>query len=522
MTGPRIMVVEDERIVALHLRQQLIKLGYEVPAPISSGEAALKQVETLKPNLILMDIHIDGGLDGIETAALIPASAQIPVIYLTAYSEQATLDRARTTKPYGYLVKPFSERELHATIQMALERNHAERVQRQSDETQRQVQKMEAIGQLAGGVAHDFNNLLGVIIGNLDSVVEHGHVDPELVSMVEDALGAALRGASLTRHLLAYSRQQPLAPRVLFLGHVVTRLTGLLRRTLGETIQIRTILPADLWKTCLDPNQLENALLNLAVNARDAMPEGGVLTIEAANVLLDGDLLDTTAAIQPGPYVLLAVSDTGTGMSKDVVQRAFEPFFTTKPEGAGTGLGLSMVYGFVRQSDGHVRIYSEPGHGTSIKLYFPAAEVAVAHPLDVEDSGAIPTARTGEVICLIEDDAALRKLITGQLDTLGYEVVAAEDGVTGRPLLAAAVRVDLLLTDVVLPNGVSGPAFAEEARKSRPDLKVLFMSGYTRNAITENGIVTAGTHLLLKPFRKADLARKLRQMLDGVAASEAG
>ncbi|MEA2754545.1 MAG: hypothetical protein QOJ54_834 [Aliidongia sp.] len=522
MTGARIMVVEDERIVALHLRQQLMKLGYDVPAPVSSGEQALRQVEALKPQLILMDIHIDGAIDGIETAARIPADSHIPVIYLTAYSEQATLDRARTTKPYGYLVKPFSERELHATIQMALERSRAEQVQRNNDATLRQAQKMEAIGQLAGGVAHDFNNLLGVIIGNLDCVVEQGLTDVSLIDMIEDALGAALRGASLTRHLLAYSRRQALDPRVLNIDHIVTQLTGLLRRTLGETIRIRTILPADLWKARLDPNQLENALLNLAVNARDAMPEGGTLTIEAENVMLDGDAADSVVPVRPGPYVLVAVSDTGTGMPKDVADRAFEPFFTTKPEGAGTGLGLSMVHGFVRQSNGEVKIYSEPGHGTSIKLYFPSVDIAAPVPAVEFDATAMPLARPGEVIFVIEDDAALRKLITGQLGTLGYDVLAAEDAIAGRRLLVADARVDLLLTDVVLPNGVSGPVFADEARQSRPDLKILFMSGYTRNAIAQNGVLADGIHLLMKPFRKTDLARKLRQLLGNGTAALAG
>jgi signal transduction histidine kinase len=523
MIGARIMVVEDERIVALHLREQLLRLGYDVAAPVSSGEMALRQVEVLKPQLILMDIHIDGAIDGIETAARIPVGAHIPIIYLTAYSEQATLDRARMTKPYGYLVKPFSERELHATIQMALERSRAEQVERNNDATLRQIQKMEAIGQLAGGVAHDFNNLLGVIIGNLDCAVEHGLSDSELVNMIEEALGAALRGASLTRHLLAYSRQQALEPRVLQIDQIVTQLTGLLRRALGETIRIRTILPADLWHTRLDPNQLENALLNLAVNARDAMPEGGTLTIEAENFMVDDDTADSMIPVPPGPYVLVAVSDTGMGMAKDVVDRAFEPFFTTKPEGAGTGLGLSMVYGFVRQSNGHVKIYSELGHGTSIKLFFPAIDITAPVPALAAgfDAAVMPLARPDEVIFVVEDDAALRKLVTGQLRRLGYSVIAAEDALMGRPLLADAARVDLLLTDVVLPDGVSGAAFAEEGCKSRPDLKVLFMSGYPRDALAKNGILAEGTHLLMKPFRKADLARKLRQMLDQ-GTTEAG
>jgi signal transduction histidine kinase len=514
MNGARIMVVEDERIVALHLRQQLTKLGYDVPAPVASGEAALLQVEHARPNLILMDIHIEGLLDGIETATRVPADYHIPVIYLTAYSEPATLDRARTTKPYGFLVKPFSERELHATIQMALERCRGEQAQRDGDASRRQSHKMAAIGQLAGGVAHDFNNLLGVIIGNLDSVVEHGLDDPELVVMIGDALGAALRGASLTRHLLAYSRQQALEPRVLNLDRVIADQIGLLRRTLGEAIEIATALPADLWPARVDPNQLENALLNLAVNARDAMPRGGTLTISAENVTLEPGEVDAQSDMSAGRYVLVAVADTGTGMSRDVVDRAFEPFFTTKPDGAGTGLGLSMVYGFVRQSFGQVKIESEEGRGTAIKLYFPAAEGPAVPATPPADAAAMPTARSGEVILVVEDDVALRKLITGQLANLGYAVVQAADGIAGHRLLAEADRIDLLLTDVVLPNGMSGPTLARDAQARRPGLRVLFMSGYTKNAVVHDGALDSGTHLLTKPFRKADLARKIRLVLD--------
>jgi signal transduction histidine kinase len=514
MNRARIMVVEDERIVAMHLRQQLIKLGYDVSAPLASGETALLQIEQMRPDLILMDIHIDGQVDGIETAARVPRDYHIPVIYLTAYSEPATLDRARATKPYGYLIKPFSERELHATIQMALERTRADQIERRSAATLRQAQKMEAVGQLAGGVAHDFNNLLGVIIGNLDSMAEYSLADGAMNMMVKDALGAALRGASLTRHLLAFSRRQTLAPRVLRFDLVLGELIGLLNRTLGETIQIRTRLPADLWLVCIDPNQLENAVINLAVNARDAMPEGGILTIEAENVVLDGGLADAVAAILAGRYVMIVVTDTGTGMPKEVTDRVFEPFFTTKPEGAGTGLGLSMVFGFVTQSGGHIRIESEPGSGTAIKLYFPAVAADASDPSKADDAAPVPLARSGEAILVVEDDPGLRKVTTLQLARLGYAVVAAEDGVEALRLLPEAPRIDLLLSDIVLPKGMSGPMLARECQKHRPGLKILFMSGYTKSGMTDAGTLAEGAHMLTKPFRRADLARKLRQLLD--------
>jgi signal transduction histidine kinase len=510
MSGARVLVVEDERIVAMHLRQQLLKLGYDVPAPIASGEVVLQQIEALCPDLVLMDIHIEGRLDGIDTATALAKTHDRPVIYLTAYSEPATLERARATKPYGYLIKPFSERELHATIQMALERYRAEKMQREGEATLRQAQKMEAIGQLAGGVAHDFNNLLGVIIGNLDGVMEMGLPEEEMVEMVHDALSAALRGASLTRHLLAYSRRQNLDPQVLQLTQSLRDMTGLLHRTLGETIRIETQLAPDLWKACLDSNQLENALLNLAVNARDAMPAGGQLTIAAQNAVLE-EAAAAEIGATPGQYVMIAVGDSGTGMTPDVVERACEPFFTTKPVGAGTGLGLSMVYGFVRQSKGGLRIESELGHGTTVRLYFPAAEGESARrPVD---PGLVPTARLGEVVLVVEDDAALRKLTTGLLRSLGYEVIDAPNGPSALPLLGSATRIDLLLTDVVLPDGMSGPVLAHEAGKLRPGLRSLYMSGYTASAL-DQFTAAGGEALLTKPFRKAELARRVRLRLD--------
>jgi signal transduction histidine kinase len=510
MNGARVLVVEDERIVAMHLRQQLLKLGYDVPAPIASGEVVLQQIEAIRPDLVLMDIHIEGSLDGIDTATALAKTHNRPVIYLTAYSEPATLDRARATKPYGYLIKPFSERELHATIQMALERYRAENMQREGEATLRQAQKMEAIGQLAGGVAHDFNNLLGVIIGNLDGITEMGLPDEEMVDMVRDALNAALRGASLTRHLLAYSRRQNLNEQVLEPDQVLRDITGLLRRTLGETIRIETQLAPDLWKACLDLNQLENALLNLAVNARDAMPAGGQLTIAAQNAVLDEAAAGEIGATQ-GRYVMIAVGDSGMGMTPDVVVRACEPFFTTKPIGAGTGLGLSMVYGFVRQSKGGLRIESELGHGTTVRLYFPAAEGESAHrPVD---PGLLPMARPGEVVLVVEDDAALRKLTTGLLRSLGYEAIDAPNGPIALTLLRTAARIDLLLTDVVLPDGMSGPVLAHEAGMLRPGLRSLYMSGYTSSALDQFA-ASGGEALLTKPFRKAELARRVRLRLD--------
>jgi signal transduction histidine kinase len=515
MTPARVMVVEDERIVALHLRQQLVKLGYEVPEFAASGEQALRQVAATRPDLILMDIHIDGDLDGIETAARLPADEMIPVIYLTAYSEGATLERARATKPYGYLIKPFSERELHAMIQMALERRRAEKVMQETAAALHEAQKLQVVGQLAGGVAHDFNNLLGVIIANLEFAADRAADDPDLRDILQETLDAALRGADLTQQLLAYSRRQALAPRVLNIGRLLADLGDLLRRTLGKTIRTRLRAPADLWSACIDPVQISVALVNLALNARDAMPEGGILTIETSNVMLEDADAARHPEIVPGAYVRTAVTDTGTGMSNEVLERAYDPFFTTKPVGKGVGLGLSVVHGFVRQSKGHVRIMSKPGRGTTIELYFPAA-ATVAEDLTAAEVGqTMPLARRGEVVLIAEDDPAVRKFVAGQVTSLGYAAIAAEDGMAACRVLDRDERVDLLLTDVVLPNGMSGPALGRAARRRRTGLKLLYMSGYSRGTVGGEDGLGEGDHLLAKPFRKADLARKMRQVLDG-------
>ncbi|WP_246691191.1 MULTISPECIES: CHASE3 domain-containing protein [unclassified Mesorhizobium] len=384
---------------------------------------------------------------------------------------------------------------------------------RETAESQiRQMQKMEAVGQLTGGIAHDFNNMLAVIISAMNLAqrkLQRGEHD--IAKFIEAAVDAATRAANLTARLLAFSRQQPLAPQVVDTNRLVTGMSDLLRRVLGETIRIETVLAGGLWKTHADPSQLENAILNLAVNARDAMDDNGKLTIETANSHLDDGYAATHAEVKAGQYVMIAVSDTGAGMPADVMERAFEPFFTTKPVNKGTGLGLSQVFGFVKQSGGHVKIYSEPGEGTTIKLYLPrffGAEEAVL-PTGRGDNPAEVT----ETILVVEDDARVRASTTDALRELGYTVIHAGSGQEALQKLADNPGVALMFTDIVMPV-MNGRKLAEEALARLPQLKVIFTTGFTKNAVVHNGVLDHDVHFLAKPFTIEQLATKLRDVLD--------
>ena len=381
-----------------------------------------------------------------------------------------------------------------------------------SERQLQQSQKMDAIGQLTGGVAHDFNNLLTVILSNADSLAEALVGDDDLRSLAEMTRMAAERGAELTNSLLAFARRQALEPRSVDVNRLVAGMDGLLRRSLGEEIEIERVQGAGLWQATVDPVQLETALLNLALNARDAMPRGGRLTIETGNSHIDLNYSEAHDEVTPGQYVLLCVSDTGTGMSPDVIARAFDPFFSTKEVGKGTGLGLSMVYGFVKQSGGHIKIYSEVGHGTAFKIYLPRSGEVEAAP---EPSRARKNDPTGsETILAVEDDDLVRAHAERVLRSLGYNVLIASNGPQALNVLKSDTPIDLLFTDVVMPGGLGGRQLAEQASALRPGLKVLFTSGYTENAIVHHGRLDPGVHLIRKPYRKAELALKLRQLLD--------
>lgn len=383
---------------------------------------------------------------------------------------------------------------------------------RTAEEKLRQSQKIESLGQLTGGIAHDFNNLLTVILGNGEMLELDQTISPRGKQLAQTVVSAAERGADLTRRLLAFARRQPLEPKVIDVNKLIHGVESLLRRTLNEDIDIEIAGAGGLWRAEIDPSQLEAALLNLVINARDAMPEGGRLTIETANAILDDAYADANTEVTAGQYVMVSVTDTGSGMTKTVMERAFEPFFTTKGAAKGSGLGLSMIYGFVKQSGGHAKIYSEPGEGTSVKLYLPRSHAAGESITDLADIK--PDTVGTERILVVEDDNLVRQNVLNQLADLGYHAIGAENGKAALEILKSGQSFDLLFTDVVMPGGMNGRQLSEAARNLYPDLKVLFTSGYTENAIVHQGRLDRGVHLLSKPYRREELAAKLRKVLD--------
>jgi PAS domain S-box-containing protein len=384
----------------------------------------------------------------------------------------------------------------------------------EAHEALRQSQKMETVGQLTGGIAHDFNNLLQIVSGNLDLLRQKLPDEAKHLNRYADrAFTGAERASTLTQRLLAFSRRQPLAPKALDINRLIPGMSELLHRTLGETIEVESVLAPRLWTVEADPNQLENAIINLAINARDAMPEGGKLTIETSNTHLDQSYTAQNPEVAPGQYAVICISDTGTGMDAETLSKAVEPFFTTKEVGRGTGLGLSMVYGFLKQSGGHIKIYSEPGEGTTVKMYLPRL-LGTAQEQKDEDATASIGAFGDEVILVCEDDEDVRAYSAEVLRELGYQVLEAADGPSALALLKANGAVDLLFTDVVLPGGLSGADLARQAAELKPGLKTLFTTGYARNAIVHHGRLDPGVELLTKPFSYADLASRVRDILD--------
>ena len=431
---------------------------------------------------------------------------------LTAASDRAAMAE-------GALLRAKEDLEARVVERTAALREQV--TEREAAEAQvRQLQKMESIGQLTGGIAHDFNNMLAVVIGSIEMARRRSDEPERVAHYIDSAEQGAKRAAQLVARLLAFSRQQPLAPRVLDTNQLVGGMSELMRRTIGEQVKVETVLAGGLWRCYADAMQVENAVLNLAVNARDAMPDGGKLTIETANSELDDRYASRYADVRPGQYVMICVTDTGTGMPPQVIERAFDPFYTTKGVGKGTGLGLSQVYGFVKQSGGHVAIYSEIGEGTTVRIYLPRH----LGPDALEASAptaASPIGTADEIVLVVEDEAAVRHVSVDALRELGYTVVQACDAKTAMSVLEIQPRVDVMFTDIVMPE-MNGRQLVEAARALWPHLKVIYTTGYTRNAVVHNGMLDAGVAFLAKPFTLNQLAVKVRDVLDGQGVNRPG
>ncbi|NUJ80522.1 CHASE3 domain-containing protein [Methylocystis sp. FS] len=417
-----------------------------------------------------------------------------------------------------------AQKQMHAlqmsrdSLKTAYDQLIGETTRREALESQlRQSQKLEALGHLTGGIAHDFNNMLGVIVASLHLLRRKlGDSNGDYVQLIDSAMDGADRAAAMVRRLLAFSRRQPLSPRPLDPNKFVSSVSDMVRRTLGEKIELETVLAGGLWATKIDQHELESAIVNLAVNARDAMPDGGKLTIETANCYLDDAYASENIEVAPGQYVMIAVTDTGQGMPPEVLSQAFDPFFTTKPAGKGTGLGLSQVHGFVKQSGGQVKIYSEPGHGTCIKLYLPRfshVEAPAELPLPPPRPLELPLGRPEELVLIVEDDDTARRVTAQGVRELGYSVLEAENGHAAIDIIRRRADIALMVTDVVMPD-MDGARLAREAVFRRHSLRVLFITGYTRNAIVHNGVLDKDVKLLTKPFTLEQLAMKMREILD--------
>jgi signal transduction histidine kinase len=520
--------------VSLWRRDGILLARYPV-IPGIGQRLPIKSFEGMLDKADFGTYETEHSLDGPSRLVATAAAKDFPVVVnVTRTFDQILADWRRTAltilgiATIAAIAAAFAlwtlMRQLAAYDELAIAAGEREKAiqEREVMEAQlRQAQKLEAVGQLTGGIAHDFNNLLTVILGGLETIrrrlpaLPHTTDTARIARAADMAVQSVESAATLTHRLLAFSRNQPLDPRVIAPDELIVSMMELLRRTLGERIELETRFSDNVWRVRADPNQLENVILNLAVNSRDAMPDGGRLTIETRNVLLDESLLKTLPeAGAAGPYVLIGITDTGTGMDQTTLERAFEPFFTTKEAGRGTGLGLSQVYGFVRQSHGVVKIYSELGGGTSVKIYLPRHQESAAKAADSVPGKAAQVPRGAETILVVEDHEDLRYFDVQVLEDLGYKVIAAPDGPSAIKLLEMAGPIDLLFTDVVLPGRMNGRNLADAAMASAPGLKVLFTTGYTRDAIVTNGTLEEGVEVLPKPFTYKDLAAKVRQVLD--------
>jgi two-component system cell cycle sensor histidine kinase/response regulator CckA len=508
----RVLFVEDSPDHTVPVTRELRRAGYEVEFErLATDEAMRGALSHRNWDLIISEYRL-AQLDAISALRILRESGRdIPLLVVAAAEDEASILEVMKAGANDFLTKdnlkrliPVVERELHQVV--------SRREQRRLEDQLRQWQKMEAIGRLAGGLAHDFNNLLTVISGYSELLLHKVALQAAERAGVEEIQKAAERGGALTRQLLAFSRRQPLEPRIIDINELVVNMEKMLRRLIGEDIQLATVPGNEVGKVKTDPGQLEQVIMNIVVNGRDAMPQGGKLTIETCNFELDEEPARAHPGFRPGPYVLLAITDTGSGMDAETKSHLFEPFFTTKDPGKGTGLGLATAYGIVTQSGGSVSVYSEPHRGTTVKIYLPRVEEAIAEEQPELESAA--TLLGSETVLLVEDEARVRKLICEVLTMKGYQVLEctrAEEAV--RLFDGHGPSIDLVIADVVMPE-MSGPELVRRLAVQRPELRVLFISGYPDEAVIHHGILTSGAAFLQKPFLPDALARKVREILD--------
>lgn len=550
----RILIVEDENIVGLDIQKRLRRMGYEALEVLSTGQQAVEYVEREQPDLILMDIQIQGDIDGIETTRRIRERFDVPIVYLTAFSDETTLERAKATEAFAYVLKPFKDRELYSSIEFALyrhqtgvelQKHHDEletRVEERTaelarvneelkhemkerqlavegrallEEQLRQSQKMEALGQLAGGVAHDFNNMLTIITGYSELVINRMSDKDPIVSDMLAIKEAGDRAATLTSQLLTFGRRQALQYSTIDLNGTVESARDMLQRMIGEDIHFEIDLQPGPHYIKTDPGQLDQVLVNLVVNARDAMPRGGRLRIETAAIALDQPLTNRFLKLEPGEYIRLRVTDSGSGITDKVLNRIFEPFYTTKDKGKGTGLGLSMAYSLVEQSGGQIDVASRPDEGTRFDLYLPITNARPEEKLSETSPAPEPSSENGnEIILLVEDEDVVRDLARRVLSDYGYDVLEARQGEEALALSELhAGPIHLLLTDLVMPK-MSGPELAQNLQALRPDMPVLYMSGYNDEKVLRYGMQEQQIHFLQKPFTPNALIAKIRQVIN--------
>lgn len=509
-----IFLVEDEAIVALDLKNHLERLGYSVLGSVPSGEEALDLLKELKPDLIIMDIKLQGKLDGIDTAAILNKRYGIPFIILSAYSDEGIIERAKHVEPYGYIIKPYRNNNLRASIEMAMYRAKMKNEVIKLEMQLRQSEKLKAVGNLAGGIAHDFNNILTVILGYTTLIDEKLSLNENIKSDIEGIRTAALRANSLTKHLLAFSRKQVLNPELVEIKVIIENMSRMISRLIPENIKFNIISDYDSQIVFIDQAQIEQVLLNLLLNAKDAMPEGGTLVLKSKITRLEKHLQVTTGTIKKGNYVCISVQDNGSGISYEDFNHIFDPFFTTKPLNKGTGLGLASVYGIIEQSGGYIDVQSEPGKGASFTLYLEASSKSFMKA-DSTERASKESFKGTESILVVEDQDEIRELVVKMLITNGYQTLESSN--PGEAILLSEnkdMKFDLLITDVFMPL-MNGKQLSERLHSMGKQFKTIFISGYESHTVENTGIDTVSKKYLSKPFQGDDILALVRRTLDG-------